>query len=238
MRSALLFTVEHGDNKIPAEYAALFAGNESLLASHRGHDPGAGELAVRFATRFHAPYEHAEISRLLVDQNRSIHNRKAIFSDFTRHFPKKEKEEILARYYWPYQHAVRNQIRGLFDQSDRVLHLAIHSFTPELHGQIRNCDIGLMYDPARHVERQFCVDWQTEISRLDGAIRVRRNYPYRGASDGIVQGMRRLFARDQYVGTQIEVNQKFVFGDREKWKILQKTIIEAFATVLTQFRSG
>ena len=76
---ALFFTVEHGDNKIPAEYAPLFVGQESVLASHRGYDPGAGELAVRFSTRFHAPYEHAEICRLLVDQNRSIQNRRALF---------------------------------------------------------------------------------------------------------------------------------------------------------------
>jgi len=238
MHTTLFFSVEHGDNKIPVEYVPLFAGSESLLASHRGHDPGAGELAIRFATRFHAPYEHAEITRLLVNQNRSLHNRKALFSDLTRALPDEEKEQLLLRYYWPYQYAVRDQIQSLLEQSDRVLHLAIHSFTPELHGKVRNCDVGLMYDPARSAERQFCVDWQTEISQLDDAIRVRRNYPYRGASDGIVQGMRRLFPQDQYIGTQVEVNQKFVFGDRERWKQLQKVVLEAFALALQKIQSG
>ena len=98
MQATLLFSVEHGDNKIPSEYAYLFDGQESVLASHRGHDPGAGELAVRFATRFHAPCEHAEITRLLVDQNRSLHNRKALFSEYTRHLSAEEKKRIIEKY--------------------------------------------------------------------------------------------------------------------------------------------
>jgi predicted N-formylglutamate amidohydrolase len=234
MRTALLFTVEHADNKIPAEYAPLFVGCESVLASHRGHDPGAGELAIRFATRFHAPYEHAEISRLLVDQNRSLHNRKALFSDYTRNLPDQEKETILAHYYRPYQNAVRNQLGRLLEQADRVLHLAIHSYTPELNGKVRNCDVGLMYDPRRAVERQFCHDWQTALTALDPTIRVRRNYPYRGASDGIIQALRRQSPAEGYVGLQIEINQKHFFGDRESWKQLQKQIIEAFSAVFAR----
>lgn len=232
MRPALLFTVEHGDNKIPAEYADLFAGQHAVLASHRGHDPGAGELAVRFATRFHAPYEHAEISRLLIDQNRSAHNRRALFSEFTRQLSNDEKEQIIDRYYWPYQLAVRERISSLLAGSETVLHLAIHSFTPELNGDLRNCDIGLMYDPARETERTICLGWQEEINRIDPTIRVRRNYPYRGASDGIVQGLRRLFSPGNYLGLQIEASQKYPFGDREQWKRLQKLLVESFATVV------
>lgn len=234
MQRALLFTVEHGDNKIPSEYAHLFKGHESVLASHRGHDPGAGELAIRFATRFHSPYEHAGISRLLVDQNRSIHNRRALFSEFTRHLDQNEKQIILDKYYWPYQNAVRSQIADALKESAAVLHLAIHSFTPELQGDVRNCDIGLMYDPAKGVERDFCRQWQDEISRLDPAIRVRRNYPYRGIDDGIVLAIRRQFSSEQYIGIQIEINQKYPFADRALWKNLQKVIVESFAAVYRQ----
>lgn len=231
-RPALLFTVEHGDNRVPTEYLHLFAGQESILASHRGHDPGAGELAIRFATRFHAPCEQAVITRLLVDQNRSAHNRQALFSEYTRHLPADEKKRILERYYWPYQNAVRHKINELLARSPGVLHLAIHSFTPELRGQVRNCDVGLMYDPARAAETFFCRQWQETLGRIGPAVRVRRNYPYRGVSDGIVQSMRRLFPGTGYLGLQIEVNQKYPFGERERWKELQKSIVESFARVL------
>ncbi len=232
MPPALLFTVEHGDNKIPAEYAYLFEGQESVLASHRGHDPGAGELAVRFSTRFHAPYEHAEVSRLLVDQNRSSHNLRALFSEYTRDLSAQEKRQILESYYWPYQNAVRNRIADLQKGSVPVLHLAIHSFTPELYGEVRNCDVGLMYDPARGIERRFSCQWQDAIHEQSPEIKVRRNYPYRGVSDGIVLSMRRQFPKEKYIGLQIEINQKYPFADRETWKRLQKIIVEGFDRVL------
>jgi predicted N-formylglutamate amidohydrolase len=232
MLPALIFTVEHGDNKIPAEYVYLFEGQESVLASHRGHDPGAGELAVRFSTRFHAPCEHAEISRLLVDQNRSSHNRRALFSEYTRSLSAQEKRLILESYYWPYQNAVREQIAELQKGSRPVLHLAIHSFTPELRGEVRNCDVGLMYDPARSIEKSFSCKWQNAIHQQSPEIKVRRNYPYRGVSDGIVLSMRRQFPEEKYIGLQIEINQKYPFADREAWKRLQKTIVEGFSQAM------
>jgi hypothetical protein len=44
--------------------------------------------------------------------------------------------------------------------------------------------------------------------------------------------MRRQFPASRYIGLQIEINQKFPFGDREPWKHLQKTIVESFSRVL------
>lgn len=225
----LFFSVEHGDNKVPEEFLHLFTGAESVLASHRGYDPGAGELAIRFSTRFHAPYEHAEITRLLVDQNRSLHNRRALFSEYTRQLPKEVKERVIEVCYWPYQYLVRKRLEALLAESGAVIHLAIHSFTPELRGHVRNCDVGLMYDPSREPEQQFCLDWQEEITRLAPDIRVRRNYPYKGVSDGLVLGLRRDFAAKGYIGLQIEINQLYPFGERERWKRLQKMIVEGFA---------
>ena len=233
MDPALLFTVEHGDNKVPDEFMHLFKGHESVLSSHRGHDPGAKELAVRFSTRFPAPCEHAEITRLLIDQNRSLHNRRALFSDYTRQLPSEEKERLIDVFYWPYQYLVKNRIAVLLGNNATVLHLAVHSFTPELNGEVRNCDVSLMYDPGRQREREFCLFWQNELACLDPQIRVRRNYPYRGNSDGIIQAMRREFPADRLVGLQLEINQLFPFGEREKWKQLQKMVVESFATALT-----
>ncbi len=238
MSPALFFTVEHGNNKVPDEFMHLFEGHESVLASHRGHDPGAGELAIRFSTRFHAPYEHAEITRLLIDQNRSLHNRRALFSEYTKRLPKGMQEQIIESCYWPYQYLVRRRIDELLAKSESVLHLAIHSFTPELHGEVRNCDVGLMYDPAREVEKGFAINWQKAIGRIEPSIRVRRNYPYRGASDGVVQSLRRQYPRERYIGLQIEINQKFPSGDRERWKHLQKSVIEGFSVTLAGADKG
>src|SRR3954454_24119921 len=67
-----LVTCEHGGNRIPARYRPLFAGAEALLESHRGYDPGALQLGREIAAALDAPLVSANVSRLLVDLNRSI----------------------------------------------------------------------------------------------------------------------------------------------------------------------
>ena len=42
---------------------------------------------------------------------------------------------------------------------------------------------------------------------------MRRNYPYRGSSDGLTTTLRGLFADPDYLGIEIEVNQALVGPD-------------------------
>ena len=46
-------------------------------------------------------------------------------------------------------------LRAAVAARKQVLHVAVHSFTPVLHGERRNADVGLLYDPARPRERAF-----------------------------------------------------------------------------------
>ena len=62
----LLVTCEHGGNRVPKRYRRLFAGWESVLASHRGYDPGALTLARELARAFDAPLVASTVTRLLV----------------------------------------------------------------------------------------------------------------------------------------------------------------------------
>jgi hypothetical protein len=41
MRRRLLVSCEHGGNRVPARYVALFEGAADVLATHRGYDLGA-----------------------------------------------------------------------------------------------------------------------------------------------------------------------------------------------------
>jgi hypothetical protein len=42
--------------------------------------------------------------------------------------------------------------------------------------------------------------------------RIRRNNPYRGASDGLATALRKKFGMRQYAGIEIEINQKILCG--------------------------
>lgn len=222
-----LITCEHGGNDVPTAYARLFRGHRPLLATHRGYDAGALELARAFSRRLDAPLVYSTTTRLLVDLNRSPGHRR-LFSEFTRDLASAEKEAILAQHYTPYRQRVETLVAEAIRRGERVLHLSVHSFTPELDGEVRNADIGLLYDPARRGERPFCHRWRSALASLRPGLRVRCNYPYRGASDGLVTSLRRRIAPNRYLGIELEVNQRWPLGDRQAWHGLRDDIIEAF----------
>src|SRR4029079_1261814 len=158
-----LVTCEHGGNRVPSRYAALFAGRRQLLASHRGHDPGGLAPERALARALEAPLVAATITRLLVELNRSP-GRQFRFSPIMRKAPAALREEVCRRYYLPYWSAVETFVERARASGERVVHVSSHSFTPSLDGTtLRNADVGLLYDPARPCERALCMQWQRAL---------------------------------------------------------------------------
>ncbi|WP_432822107.1 N-formylglutamate amidohydrolase [Trichloromonas sp.] len=223
---ALLLSCEHGGNLVPDPYRALFEGHTALLQTHRGYDIGILPLARQLARELAAPIEIAEVTRLLVDLNRSP-THPALFSFITRDLSRTEKEGILRRHYRPYRQAVEMQAAKLVEKGRRVVHIAVHSFTPELHGQLRNADIGLLYDPARPLEKSFCLLWQKELAASAPQLRIRRNYPYRGAADSLGKTLRRRFDASDYLAIELEINQRIPTRDGATWEKVKSVLVES-----------
>lgn len=202
-----LITCEHATNRVPREYAPLFRANRSVLATHRAFDPGALALAEHIVHSLPdaAPLLRTTVSRLLVECNRSPHHPK-VFSEFTRNLDKATKAHLLATFYHSHRDAVRAQVNRTIAARRPALHIGVHSFTPVLDGVPRTADIGLLYDPARPREIAFAARWMHALRTLDPSLRVRRNYPYRGASDGLTTSLRREFPPTAYLGIELEVN--------------------------------
>ena len=207
----VLVTCEHGGNRIPPRWAALFSRRRKLLESHRGWDPGALTLARALAKALDAPLVANTTSRLLVDLNRSEHHR-ALFSSITRALPDAERERILDEVYRPYRDRVEQFVDGAVARG-RVVHLSTHSFAPLLHGERRRADVGLLYDPSRRPEKAFCDTWILALGAALPGLAVRRNSPYRGTADGLTTGLRRRHAANDYIGVEIEVNQRLMDSD-------------------------
>jgi len=229
-----VLTCEHGGNIVPAAYAAAFAGKEDLLDSHQGYDIGALEL-------FHALDDladksfYAETTRLLVELNRSLHNKK-LFSSITRSFPDKAKSQILKEHYFSYRDNVEQLVEDLIRAGRRVLHIAVHTFTPVLKGEERQADVGLLYDPKRKSEQAFCRAWKQALYQLNPKLLVRYNYPYLGIADGFPTYLRRKFTEHEYMGIELEVNQKFATEDGQYWQGVKENIRISLQQVLTQYR--
>ena len=213
-----IFTCEHGGNHVPVRFRSLFEGREKILNSHRGWDPGALQLARASIRECPAQLFFSETTRLLIDLNRSVHHR-SLFSELTRDVHEGIKKDILDDHYYPYRDRVEHAIRAL--KSRPVIHLSFHSFVPELHGVVRKGDIGLLYDPARHMEREFCLGLQSSLKQCFPELVIRRNYPYRGIADGFTRYLRGRFSERRYLGIEIEVNQHHVFSNGEVWNALK-----------------
>jgi predicted N-formylglutamate amidohydrolase len=205
MKISVVVTCEHAGNKVPEKYKRLFRDADKVLQSHRGWDPGAFQIAEQIATPLNAPLFKNEVTRLLVEPNRSVGS-PSLFSEYSYASSKKEHEEILKHYYFPYRLSVENQVKKF----SNVLHLSVHTFTPVLNGIVRNVDIGLLFDPARKHEVKICEAIRDAMEKTSPFLRVAFNEPYKGIDDGFTTHLRTLFPDRAYMGIEIEVNQKLV----------------------------
>ena len=222
--SRLLLSCEHGGNRVPRTYAALFVGQRPLLATHRGYDIGALKAARYLRMRLQAPLVAATTTRLLVDLNRSL-GHPALFSEFTRGLDPQCRERIIEQHYRPYREAVRAHVEAGVASAGRVIHVSVHSFTPWSKAAARRCQVGLLYDPQRAAEREFSTDWQRALQAARPGLIVRRNYPYRGVSDGLVTSLRTLFDPTRYVGIELEINQALAQAGGPPWQDLLKALV-------------
>jgi len=227
----LVITCEHGGREVPRDYAALFAGREALLASHRGWDAGALELARDLAAAFGAPLYVASTTRLLVDLNRSIGHRQ-LFSEITRPLSPAHRLEIVDRYYWPHRLAIEGEIARCVASGRRVIHIGSHSFTPVLDDVPRQADVAWLYDPRRHGEAAFAQAWMLALAKPGPDLRLRRNYPYQGRADGLTASLRKLYPDAAYVGIELEVNQRFVEQSGAAWKRLRAMLVDSLKETL------
>lgn len=203
----IVLTCEHAENKIPQKYSDLFKDDLEVLKTHRGFDPGAYDLFQHLSDL--SDFEYAPLtSRLLVEVNRSI-SHPNLFSEFSKKLNATEKTAILGQYYFPYRNSVERTVSENIKKGERLLHLSIHSFTPVLQGEVRNTDIGLLYDPSRKAEKEFCKILKKQLLAVSPELIVRYNYPYLGKADGFTTYLRKKFPLN-YAGIEIEINQKYV----------------------------
>jgi predicted N-formylglutamate amidohydrolase len=227
---ALILSCEHASADVPAPYRKLFssATAQRALESHRGSDIGAVAIARALRRAFRCPLFEASVTRLLVDTNRSPHHVR-LYSEFSRELGPSDRAQLLGRYYHPHRLKVKRAVESAIGGGRRAVHVSVHSFTPRLGGHVRTADIGLLYDPARALEAAFAAAWRERLGPAAPAYRIRRNYPYRGAADGLCTWLRSEFPARNYVGIEVEVNQSF-FLKRDP--LGQRALISALTRTL------
>ncbi|MCC5904718.1 MAG: N-formylglutamate amidohydrolase [Balneolaceae bacterium] len=209
-----IFTCEHASNYVPEEFGHLFEVDDAkdVLESHRGWDPGALQLAEILSENMGGPLFVYPWTRLLIEVNRS-QGHPRLYSEFSQKLTEREKEKLLNNYYHPYRQRVEGAIEKITESGSQAVHVGIHSFVPELNGIKRDFEIGLLYDPSRPSEKDFCREWKQRMKSKMPDMRVRMNQPYKGTSDGFTTALRKKFDEVHYLGIELEVNQKLALDE-------------------------
>jgi hypothetical protein len=62
-------------------------------------------------------------------------------------------------------------------------------------------------------------------------LKVRKNYPYKGISDGLTTSLRKQYTQKNYCGIEIEINQKHFFESSKIWRSLKEKMPACLGTV-------
>jgi predicted N-formylglutamate amidohydrolase len=177
----VLVVCDHASRFIPAEFADLGM-TQAQLATHIGWDIGAGAVACRLGAMLQVPVVLAATSRLVVDCNRALDDLSAfpavsdgVIVPGNQNLAAEDRAARAATYYWPYHHAIRDQLRAMESIAAAPAILAIHSFTPEMAGLRRPWHIGALWDK----DPRIAVPFMQALSRNPELV-VGDNEPYSG----------------------------------------------------------
>lgn len=185
-RAPFVFTCEHASAAVPEEYAGLGLG-PAELADHVAWDIGAAALARALAAAFAAPVVESGCSRLVVDCNRDLRDHDLIVAEThgvvvpgNRALDAAERAARVARWHRPY-HAAIDEV--LAERPRETILVSVHSFTPELRGERRTLEVGVLYDD--HVPLAGTL---ADAIAATGLV-VRHNEPYSGLA-GLIYSAR------------------------------------------------
>ena len=204
-----VFTCEHASAVVPERYAGLGLGPVEL-GDHVAWDIGAAALARRLADAFAAPLVESACSRLVVDCNRDLHDHDLIVAEThgvvvpgNRDLDAAERADRVVRWHRPYHDAVDDVLRG---RREPTILVSVHSFTPELRGQRRELEVGVLYDDHLPLAGTLA-----DALAATGLV-VRHNEPYSGL-DGLIYSARVHGTRHGLRYVEIEVNNGLLRDD-------------------------
>jgi predicted N-formylglutamate amidohydrolase len=179
-RPALL-VCDHASDQIPSSLNGLGVSTADM-ATHLAQDIGAANVTRYLSDVLTLPAVMAGYSRLVVDCNRRLDDPSAFsVGDGGMVVPGNlelthaDRERRANALYWPYHHAVRDQLAALESMAAAPALVTIHSFTPVLKDRARPWHLGILWDSDPRIPEPL-------IAALRGLpdIMVGDNEPYSG----------------------------------------------------------
>lgn len=177
----VVLACDHAANRVPRALDGLGLAEEHLQ-QHIAWDIGAGAVTRLLSERLRADAVLAGYSRLVVDLNRSL--------DDTTAFPAvsdgvlvpgnlgldaEQRAQRAKALFKPYHEALSRTIRSRSGAGRVPVLVAIHSFTPKLHGVRRPWHVGILWDKDPRLPLPLLAEL-----RRHPELRIGDNEPYSG----------------------------------------------------------
>ncbi len=148
-KSNVVLLCDHASNRVPRGLNNLGLTN-AQLEDHIGWDPGAVDVARLLSQLLDAPLILSGYSRLVIDCNRPLHSAQLIPEQSggvlvpgNQSLSNEDREQRVNELFHPYHSAINELLSHRRTRATRLL--SIHSFTPNLQGQMRPWHIGISH---------------------------------------------------------------------------------------------
>jgi predicted N-formylglutamate amidohydrolase len=177
--SAYFLTCDHGGKLLPRALGNL--GLDPIdLDRHIAWDIGAAALARKLADALDAWLIVQTYSRLAIDCNRPLHSPTSI-APVSEATPIPGNQHVSAAYaearrraiFQPYHDRIVAELDARKISGRPTILVAVHSFTPEFHGERRPWHVGVLYHRDARLPRILL-----DIFREESALVVGDNQPY------------------------------------------------------------
>lgn len=208
--SPVVLVCDHASNRLPSRYGSLGLTANDLL-KHFAWDPGALAISRRLSELLDAPLAYGCVSRLLLDVNRHPSDFDSIVESAdgaavpgNLGLSAAERERRAADIYAPYHAAIEDLLAKRVRQGRRSAMVAIHTYTPNLHGILRPWHCGVIFASDSRLGKPLVDALKAEVGLVVGV-----NEPY-APSDRVYHSMSRHGEANGNPAVMIEVRNDLV----------------------------
>lgn len=213
--TAFLFSCENATCAVPEAHRELFRGSEDVVASTEGWEPGSLNLAQAFAMKFRTPLVHGDVTRLLIDLEKTGGER---WSRFSLQLPEATRAKLVDRHERAFRTLLCQRIAEDLRRHAAVLHVMVHT-SPAIDGRV------LLETPAEApLAEIIAAAWRGQLRAAEvDALHVRGAEPT--ALEAFLQ---RDFPAAQYAQVRLSVSQTFFLEGRPwRWETLKKVLLDS-----------
>ncbi len=211
-RRGLVILCDHASNALPEGYGTLGL-PAAEFERHIAWDIGAAGVTRHLSAALDAPAVMTRVSRLLIDVNRGEDDPTLIMrlSDGAiipgnRTVDETERETRIARWYRPYDDAIKRTVARVAAAGRPPVLFGIHSFTENWKGVPRPWHAGVLWERDRRIAMPLLA-----ALRREGDLLVGDNEPYPGQYEG--DTMWRHATRTGLPFCSIEIRQDLIANE-------------------------